>query len=205
MPRTVAALLVFVALLVFLFLIGWLVIPKMLEQLSQLITNVPIYYQNLKTEFSQSLYEYPSLQKKLLTGATLQEELPSVVSIVTRLGNFSLSIVNGLFFLIMFFSVVVYMLISPAPLVETYLLLFSQKNRPKAGRALAQASKLVAGWMWSNFVVGFIEAVATFAFLSYTEVPGVWAGLALFPRWCPSWGCISWPFRPRSSPCQLIL
>ncbi|MBO0936380.1 AI-2E family transporter [Fibrella sp. HMF5335] len=189
-PRTVAALLVFAALLIFLVLIGWLVIPRMLEQLTQLVTNVPLYYQNLKTELSGLLADYPSLQKKLLTGKSLQNELPSVVNIVTRLGNFSLSIVSGLFFLIMFFSVVVYMLISPAPLIETYLLFFSPKNRPKAGRALARASKMVVGWMWSNVVVGSIEAVATFAFLSYMGIPGVWvwAGLALFAEMVPKLG-----------------
>lgn len=189
-PRTFAALIVFVAMLLFLFLIGWLVIPRILEQLSLLVTNVPTYYQNLKVQLSHLLADYPSLQEKLLNGSGIAEELPSMVYIATHLGRFSMSLISGIFFLIMFLSVVIYMLISPAPLIETYLSLFSPEKRPKAGHALARASKMVVGWMWSNLVVGSMEAVATFLFLSYMQVPGVWvwAGLALFSEMVPKLG-----------------
>lgn len=189
-PRTLAALIVFFAMLLFLFLIGWLVLPKILEQLSILVVNIPTYYQNLKGQLSSLLADYPSLQQKLLNDSGIEKELPSLAYIATNLGRFSLSLISGIFFLVMFLSVVVYMLISPAPLIETYLSLFSPEKRPKAGRALARASKMVVGWMWSNLVVGSMEAVATFFFLSYMKVPGVWvwAGLALFSEMVPKLG-----------------
>lgn len=189
-PRTAAALLVFLGMLLFLFLIGWLVIPRILEQLSQLVGNLPGYYDNLKNEISGLLKDYPSLQEKLLSSKGLEEQLPSVVNIATRLGRFSISIISGIFFLIIFFSVVVYMLIKPEPLIETYLYMFSRDKRVRAGRALSRASTMVVGWMYSNLVVGSLEAVLSFIFLSIMGVPGVWvwAGLALFSEMVPKLG-----------------
>lgn len=82
------------------------------------------------------------------------------------------------------------MLINPAPLVETYLMLFSEDNRLKAAHALAKASKMMLGWMWSNLVVGSMEAIAVFFFLSFMGLSGVWVwtGLALFAEMVPKLG-----------------
>ncbi len=189
-PRTVAALIVFFILLIFLFLIGWLVIPKILEQASSLVTNLPIYYQDLKSQLSNVLQDYPSLQKKLLSSSNLEDSLPSTVQLVTNIGRFSFSIVGGIFILVMFFSIVLYMLISPAPLLDSYLNFFSKENKPKAAHALARASNMMVGWMWSNLVVGSMEAVAVFIVLSYLDIPGVWiwVGLALFAEMVPKLG-----------------
>jgi len=189
-PRTAAALIVFFAMLIFLFLIGWLVVPKILEQISTLFTNLPTYYQDLKTELSLLLKDYPTLQEKLLSSSNLEDNLPSAVNVVTNIGLFSFSLIGIIFLLVMFFSIVVYMLINPAPLLETYLTFFSEEKRPKAAHALARASKMMVGWMWSNLVVGTMEAIAVFFFLSYMNVPGVWiwVGLALFAEMVPKLG-----------------
>lgn len=189
-PRTVAALIVFILVLIFLFLVGWLVIPKILEQGSNLLTNLPTYYQDLRTQLSTYLEDYPTLQEKLLSRSNLQSQLPSTVDIVTRIGRFSFSFVGGVFILVMFFSIVLYMLINPAPLLDTYLNFFSKKNKPKAAHALARSSNMMVGWMWSNFLVGSMEAVAVFIVLSYLEIPGVWiwVGLALFAEMVPKLG-----------------
>lgn len=190
MSRTVAALLVFFAMLLFLFFIGWLVVPKILEQLSTLVNDLPTYYQGLKTQISHQLEDYPSLQEKLLTGSAIEDSLPSVVNVLTNIGYFSYTLVEGVFLLVMFFSIVVYMLINPAPLIKTYLLLFSKNSRHRAAHALARSSTMMVGYMWSNLVVGTMEAVAVFFFLSYMDVPGVWiwVGLALFSEMVPKLG-----------------
>lgn len=189
-PRTAAALIVFFAMLIFLFLMGWLVVPKILEQISALFTNLPTYYQDLKAELSLLLKDYPTLQEKLLDSSSLEDNLPSAVNVVTNIGLFSFSLIGIIFLLVMFFSIVVYMLINPAPLLETYLTFFPEEKRPQAAHALARASKMMVGWMWSNFVVGSIEAIAVFFFLSYMNVPGVWiwVGLALFAEMVPKLG-----------------
>lgn len=189
-PRTAAALIVFFAMLLFLAALGWLVIPKILEQVSVLVTNVPTYLNDLQNQLASLLQDYPSLQKKILNESQLQDNLPSATKVVTSVGKFSFSLVGGLFLLIVFFSIVIYMLINPAPLIETYLMFFSAENRNKAALALANSSKMMVGWMWSNLVVGTMEAIASFFFLSFMDVPGVWvwAGLALFAEMVPKLG-----------------
>ncbi len=190
LPRLAAALIVFFATLFFLFLVGWLVVPKILEQASSLIADLPTYYSNLQRQLSDMLKDYPRLQEKLLSSSALQESLPSVVSVLTNVGRFSFSVIGGIFLMIMFFSIVLYMLLTPKPLLKTYLNFFPEEKKEKAAHALARASKMMVGWMWSNLVVGSMEAVAVFIFLSYMEVPGVWiwVGLALFAELVPKLG-----------------
>lgn len=189
-PRPLAAILIFLLMLLFLFLISWLVIPRIMEQITGIIGEIPGYLASLKDKAARLLEDYPSLREKILGSESLEEHLPSATRVVTSVGRFSFSLIGGLFLLIVFLSIVLYMLINPAPLLETYLLFFTEEKRQKAAHALARASNMVVGWMWSNLVVGSIEAVCVFFFLKFMGVPGVWvwAGLALFAEMVPRLG-----------------
>jgi putative permease len=189
-PRTGAALIVFFAMMLFLFFLAWLVVPRILEQVSSLVVSLPKYVADLQRQVASLLVDYPSLREKVLDNSALNENLPSVSKVITSVGSFSYSLIGGIFLLIVFFSIVVYMLINPAPLIETYLTLFAREKRQKATLALARASKMMVGWMWSNLVVGLIEAISVFIFLSFMGLPGVWvwAGLALFAELVPKLG-----------------
>lgn len=189
-PRTGAALIVFFTMLLVLFLLAWLVIPRILDQLSSLIMHLPEYAASLQKQLAGLLKDYPSLQEKIMDDRELQSNLPSAQRIIIGLSRFSFSLIGVVFLLIVFFSIVVYMLINPAPLIETYLRFFPEKNRPKAVNALSKASTMMVGWMRSNLLVGVMEAVASFFFLTFMNVPGVWvwAGLALFAEMVPKLG-----------------
>lgn len=188
--RPVAALIVFFTMLLFLFFIAWLVIPRILSQVTTLVSNLPDYYFSLKEQLSSLLKDYPELQKKLLANSDIMNGLPSTGTLLTSASRFSFSIIGGLFLLVVFFSIIAYMLISPAPLIETYLLIFPKEKRDKAASALAAAAKMMVGWVWSNLIVGIIEAIAVFIFLSLMGIPGVWvwAGLTLFAEMIPKLG-----------------
>ncbi|MEO6894777.1 MAG: AI-2E family transporter [Ginsengibacter sp.] len=188
--RPLAALIVFFIMLLFLFFIAWLVIPRILSQITSLVSNLPDYYFALKEQLNSLLKAYPDLQNKLLVNADIVNDLPSTATLLTSVSRFSFSIIGGLFLLVVFFSIIVYMLINPAPLVETYLLIFPKEKREKAANALATAAKMMVGWVWSNLIVGIIEAIAVFIFLSIMGVPGVWvwAGLTLFAEMIPKLG-----------------
>jgi predicted PurR-regulated permease PerM len=189
-PRTVAALIVFIGMLLFLFLVGLVVIPKILEQVTTLINNLPHYYSELQRLLASLMKDYPSLQNEVLKHSTLQDNLPSLSILIAGIGRFSFSLIGGLFLMIVLLSIVLYMLINPAPMVETYIMLFPVENRTKAAQALALASKMMVGWMKSNLVAGIIDAIAVFFFLTFMGVPGVWvwAALALFTEIVPRLG-----------------
>lgn len=187
--RTWAALFVFTLVLVFVVAIAWLAIPVILDQLNTLIGNLPEYYHDLKLKISTLLEDHPSVREKFLDDSS-NESLPSVQSILKTLGKFSINLIGGIFLFALFFSLVLYMLVDPKPLIETYLFFFAKHHRDKAAKALAHASNMLVGWMWSNFVVGVIQAVFIFFFLRSMDIPGVlvWTGLALFAEMLPKLG-----------------
>lgn len=189
-PRTVAALMVFLGMLLFLFLVALLVIPKILEQVTALINNLPHYYSELQKLIASLIRDYPSLQDEVQKQSTLQDNIPSLSKLIAGIGRFSFSLMGGIFLTIVLLSIVLYMLINPAPMVETYIMLFPVENRDKAAQALALASKMMVGWMKSNLVAGIIDAIAVFSFLTLMGVPGVWiwAALALFTEIIPRLG-----------------
>jgi len=190
-PRPLAALLVFGAALGLLGLLGWLAVPRIAEQLSELARNLPTYTQNLSTQLSSLFEEYPQLQKHLhFDEESLTEELPSVPALLQRAGQFSLSALGFVFMLIVLLSMVLYMVITPRPLLKLYLSMFPADRREQAARALGKSSKMVIGWMWSNVVVGSMEAVLTAIFLNIMNIPGVWvwAALAFFSELVPKIG-----------------
>jgi putative permease len=188
--RSLAALIVFFAMILFLFFIAWMVIPRILTQITSLVSHLPDYYIALKEQLSSLLKDYPELQKKLLVNSDIVNDLPSTTQLLTSVSRFSFSIIGGIFFLVFFFSIIAYMLINPEPLIETYLIIFPKSKRPKAAKALSSAAKMMVGWIWSNLLVGLIEAISVFIFLTLMHVPGVWlwAGLTLFAELIPRLG-----------------
>jgi putative permease len=190
-PRPLAALLVFGVVLGLLGLLGWLAVPRITEQVSELASNLPTYAQNLSKQLSALFEKYPQLQKHLdFDEKSLTKELPSLPVLLQRVGQYSLSALGLVFMLIVLLSMVLYMVIEPRPLFKLYLSLFPGSKREQAARALGKSSKMVIGWMWSNVVVGSLEAVLTAIFLHLMDVPGVWvwAALAFFSELVPKIG-----------------
>lgn len=190
MGRTGAGLIVFTVLVLFVAGMFWLVIPRILEQGSTLINNLPEYFRGLQQQVAGLLQHYPALQKDVMDDAVITDNLPSLRRVFLGVGRFSLSLLQALFLLVIFLSIVAYMLLNPVPLIKTFLGFFAQQKRPKVVQALSQASTMMVGWLWANFVVGLMEAIIVFFFLSFMGVPGVWiwAGLALFGELIPRLG-----------------
>ncbi len=186
-----ASLIVFGIIFLVIALIGWLVIPTIGEQLTLLIGNIPGYIQQLSKLIASSLSEYPDVAKQLETGGnSMAEWIPSIPNTLMRVGNFSLNILGSVLIVIIFLSLIIYMVLVPRPLVEIYLSLFSSQNRDKATRALTKASIMLIGWMRANIIGGAIQAVAVTVVLSILKVPGafVWGALAFFAQLIPKIG-----------------
>ena len=65
-------------------------------------------------------------------------------------------------------------------------------------RAYRRASRAVVGWTKASLVIGAIQSVAAFIFLSLMDVPGalVWAALAFFADFIPRIGGYVMAFPP---------
>ena len=189
LSRTAASLIVFAGMLVFIGLIAWLIIPKIIAQVTSLVNNLPNYINSLSNRLVSWFGDYPPLKGKLEPDNFIGK-LPAATTIITGIGRYSLSVLGTIFLVVVVFSMIIYLLINPKPMLETYLHLFAENKREKAARALANASTMVIGWMSANFIAGAIEAVAVGIFLAFMGVPGfwIWAGLTIFAELIPKIG-----------------
>ena len=186
-----ACMIVFATIIVIAGLLGWLIVPKISAQVSVLVNNIPEYINTLSVKLKEWFGDYPGIDEALKQkGNTLSPILPSFRDALTSISNYSLSLIGYILVFIVFISMVVYIVLNPEPLVETYLNLFPLRNRDKAANALTNASTMLVGWMRANLIGGTIEAVSVIVFLNFMNVQGawVWGALAFFAELIPRIG-----------------
>ncbi len=187
-PRTAAALIVFLTMLAFFALIGWMVIPKIVTQVKLLVTSLPDYVDRLNQRITEWIGDPTAINGKNTSSITpLTDQLPPLIK---GIGQYSMSIFNGVFMTIFFFCIVIYLLIHPKPLLKTYLSFFPEEKRDKAAEAFSFASTMTIGWMWSNIAAGALRATIVWFFLYFMNIPGVWvwAGVTFFAELIPKLG-----------------
>ncbi|WP_461788227.1 AI-2E family transporter [Pedobacter sp.] len=191
MKRWLACLIVFLVIFGIIALLGWMVVPHMSNQLDVLIGNIPKYYASISEYLDKLLKKFPELRKEISEGGNaISSAIPSLGNTVMGIGNFSFSILGGIFVFIVFVCMVVFFVANPKPIIELYLTVFPIKQREKAENAMKHTSVMLVGWMKSNLIGGAIEAVLVYAFLTLMNVPGalVWAALAFFSELIPKIG-----------------
>ena len=189
--RVWASAIVFTMILVAFTSIIMFVGPKINEQISLLIRNLPGYAIQASNTVSSWFDKYPELQKQIkIDPNNVAEWLPSIPSTLMQVGNFSLSILAQVLIVIVFISMVGYMVTNPKPLFELYLLMFPPAQRDKATIAFSRISVMVRGWMRSNLIGGLINATLVTVFLNFMHIPGafVWGALAFFTEFIPRIG-----------------
>jgi len=191
MKRWLACLIVFFIIFGITALLGWMVVPHMSNQLDVLIGNLPKYYASVSGYLDSLLRKFPELRKEMSEGgSSMSSAIPSIGNTVMGIGNFSFSILGGIFVFIVFVCMVVFFVGNPKPIIELYLTVFPLKQREKAENAMKHTSVMLVGWMKSNLIGGAIEAVLVYGFLTLMNVPGalVWAALAFFSELIPKIG-----------------
>src|SRR5215468_8901517 len=124
--RPIASLLVFFGVLLFLALLGWMVIPKIVTQVELLVANLPDYLTSLNQRIAKWLGEYTNSEQQAQTMSNAITALPPVSAIINSVGQYSLQLFRNLLLLVFFFCLVIYMLLAPKPLLEFYLSLFPE-------------------------------------------------------------------------------
>jgi predicted PurR-regulated permease PerM len=186
-----ACLIVFMSILVVVAGIGWMVFPKISDQFTSLVNNLPNYANRFSKNVASWFSNYPTINQKISAeGSDLANWVPSLPNALMRLGNYTLSILGLVIVLIVFFSMVIYAVANPRPLLEVYFSLFADRNREKAQRALMHSSEMLIGWIRANLTGGTIAAILVTVFLSIMHVPGawIWGTLALFAELIPRIG-----------------
>lgn len=186
-----ACLIVFGSIFLVLGLLGWLIIPRISQQVSTLISNLPGYATQLSKNVSSWFEDYPQINQQIQKqSANLSGWVPSLPTTLARIGNYSLSLVSALLVGILFISMVIYAVAAPRPLLQLYFSFFAAAKHEKATIALYNTTTMLIGWIRSNVIGGSIRAVSMTIFLSLMGVPGalVWGALTLFVELIPRLG-----------------
>ena len=170
--------------------LGAVVIPRLAGQIAVLARELPDLIARLQQQLASWLARYPGLEPFVNVEGGTNGTAPSAIEIFTGVGDLSLSLLGGLALTLIFFSTVAYIVLDPRPLVRAYCASLPRAYRGQGMRAYRRAMLSVIGWTEASFVVGAIQAVAVFIFLTFMEIPGalVWAALAFFADFIPRIG-----------------
>lgn len=191
LPRLAAALLVFAAVLLVMALLGWLIVPRLVSETVSLIESIPTLVDQFTAQLARLLRDHPEIEERLQLGdRAAAQALPWLMGALQGLWHYSFSAVALVVLAFLFASIVLYVVISPLPLLRLYLVLFPEARREQAARAFSRSSDMVVGYMRSNLIVGAIEAVLAFVFLSLLGIPGalLWAAFTFFAEFVPKLG-----------------
>ena len=198
MSRRLAAPLVLLLFFGTLVLLGWLVIPRLVEQVVALVNSLPALARQFEVEVARLLSNYPDLQRFARFDGANGAIVPAAASIVAGVGAFSLSLLGGIALTIIFFSIILYIVLDPLPILRGYIGSLPVASRPAGVRAYRRAVRAVVGWARASLVIGAIEFLLVFAFLSMINMPAalVWAALAFFAEFIPRIGGYVMAFPP---------
>jgi predicted PurR-regulated permease PerM len=190
-PRKLAAAITFTLFLGTVVTIVALVAPLVAAQIVRLVKQLPDMAMRLNQQVSSLFAEYPELQGFMSADeAALTGVVPPPAELFGGALGASLSLLAFVALLVVFLSFVLYTMLDPMPVLRGYLGSLPTDYRRPGARALARASRAVIGWTKASLILGLIEAVAVFVFLTWMEVPGalVWAALAFFAEFIPRIG-----------------
>jgi predicted PurR-regulated permease PerM len=199
LPRRLAAPLTLLIFFGAIGLLGWLVIPQLAGQTMTLIDQLPDFLSRLDRQIADLLARYPDLQAYFSGGGSpVRSIAPEAGEVFRGLGDASLGLLGGIALAIIFFSTVAYVVLDPKPILRAYLGSLPFAHQRPGMRAYRRACRSVVGWTKASLVIGAIQAVAVFAFLTWMEVPGalVWAALAFFADFIPRIGGYVMAFPP---------
>ncbi|HKR24783.1 MAG TPA: AI-2E family transporter [Allosphingosinicella sp.] len=180
-------------------LLGWLVIPQLARQIVLLVNQLPDFIARIDRQFASLVERYPDLQILFSpNGSGTAGIAPDAGEVFRGIGGVSLSLLGGLALAIIFFSTVAYIVLEPRPILRAYLGSLPRAYQRPGMRAYRRASRAVVGWTKASLVIGAIQSVAVFVFLSLMDIPGalVWAALAFFADFIPRIGGYVMAFPP---------
>jgi putative permease len=186
-PRPVAATLVLLIVLGLVVGIAYLIVPRLIAEIGNVFENLPSYAQQFGT-FVGRLFHDPSLAGRFVVKPGQADAYLS--GLLPRIGRFSLSLLPTLVIIFFLVSISLYLVFSPRSVFRSYVEALPPRTRQPHMNAFARGSQLVVGWLWSNVILGVIQAITAGVFLYVLGIPGalVWAFLALFAELIPVLG-----------------
>lgn len=182
--RALGTLLSFVVVLLVSAFVGWLVVPRLGEEIPTLIEQVPELLESLVEQISDFAGDAPAIEQQL------ERVVDWVFGLFDELWQYTDVFFGAILLGIFVIALALYLVVNLRPLMEWYLESMPPHLRDPATRAFARSSRMVIGWVVATFILGGIKAVAAFIFLTAVGIPGavVWSVLAFFGALVPQVG-----------------
>lgn len=182
--RRMGAIVVLVALLAIAGLLGWLVLPRLTQEIPRFLNLLPQITRRLAERLASAFGDSPAVERQL------SMLVAWVIEVVRGLWQHASAVLGAFLLSIVVLALVLYMLLDPAPLLVTYLRLMPEHLREPAARAFKRSSEMIVQWAIANLIIGFIRAVAVYFFLQWMGVPGalLWSILAFVTAMIPQVG-----------------
>jgi putative permease len=164
--------------------VGWLVVPRLLEEIPALIEEIPAIVTDVGRRISEVLGGAPEVERQMERG------LDWAMTAAGELWRYAGAAAGAFVMTIFVIALVLFMVGNMRTLLAWYVRSIPVRHRRPATRAFARGSRMVIGWLYASVIVGVIKAVAAASFLTLMGVPGaiVWSVLAFFAAFIPRIG-----------------
>src|SRR5262245_19398268 len=185
LPRAQAILTVYVSLLGLLALVGYLVVPPLVTQATQLVDQIPQILGDLRTSALKSDNEFirTSVARTLTRAISAYDELRANPSIKGQQAlSYATTVVGALFTVVSTLIVAFYWMTEKAIIKRVILGLFPLDKRDRAHSLWDEIEARLGGWTRGQLllclVIGLLSAIAYFLIgLDFWLALGIWAGM----------------------------
>jgi predicted PurR-regulated permease PerM len=185
LPRAQAILTVYVALLGLLALVGYLVVPPLVTQATQLIDQIPQILDDLRTSALKSNNEFvrTSVARTLTRAISAYDELRANPSIKGQQAlSYATTVFGALFTVVSTLIVAFYWMTEKAIIKRVVLGLFPLDSRDRAHALWDEIEAKLGGWTRGQLllclVIGVLSTIAYFILgLDFWLALGIWAGI----------------------------
>ena len=177
-PRTLGIVLTYLGMVAALILIAGIFVPLLVNELSNLISFIVTVVQDPTgmTEYLRNTLEQFGLGFLFDTLSARLAEVPSQLgewarSLLLSAGGLAISAAGFVTALVTILTVTFFLLLNPERFVNVGLWVFSEPQRPRVRRLLAQSSGAVFGYISGNLVISLIAGVTTLIVLVVLGMP----------------------------------
>jgi len=160
-PRAIGVVLVMLALIAVATTIVLFAIPPLSRQLQELVRSAPSVWQGIRVRIESLTQNYPEVREAL---PRTDEIAGKAGAAAGTLGNFllrsTIGLVGGVASFVFAILLLVFVLISPLPLVAAYLALAPQRYREQAHRTLARLMRQMIAWARGVAINGIITGLS---------------------------------------------
>jgi putative permease len=192
--RGLAVLLVILSLVGILVMVGFLVVPPILQEVNHLASQLPEYSKSITQRASQLAERYPALENYIPEIDRFQQSInlrpEQIGTWVGRGLLFAQGLVGAVFTTVIGLLLLVFMLSDPKPLLVGFLGAVPARHREATGRSLARIQQQMTAWAKATLINGVITGLSTGILLHLIGVrPALVFGvLAFFGEFVPNIG-----------------